>query len=116
MNNFDSLDTIFEALSNKHRREIIYLLGLHPHTITQLVQTQKLSFPAIHKHIRMLEKSDLILRKKVGRLNFLAINRKSLRNLQEWVMQYQPYWGDDKETLDNYVQFLQKETKGGEKI
>ena len=109
------LDNIFEALSNEHRREIIYVLGLQPNTISQLAQMQKLSLPAIHKHIRMLEESDLILRKKVGRINFLTINRKALRSLQKWVMQYQPYWGNDKETLENYIHYLQTGTKGGEK-
>ena len=110
------LDIVFEALANKHRREIVYVLGLQPHSISQLAAQQDLSLPAIHKHIKALENAGMIVRKKIGRLNFMTLNRKSLRGLQHWLMQYQTYWGSDEETLENYAQYLKsKETKGGGK-
>jgi DNA-binding transcriptional ArsR family regulator len=100
------LDSIFEALANKHRREIIDALSLQPYSISQLASMRDLSLPAIHKHIKVLEKAGLIIRKKTGRTNFLALNRKSLRGLQDWVLQYHTYWGSDEETLDNYAEYL----------
>lgn len=109
------LDSIFEALAHKHRREIIYALSLQPHSISQLASMRNLSLPAIHKHIEILEKGDLIIRKKIGQTNFLALNRKSLRSLQEWVMQYQTYWGNDEETLENYAQYLGRKPTNQEK-
>ena len=105
------LDIVFEALANKHRREIVYALGLQPYSISQLASQRGLSLPAIHKHIKILEKADLILCKKIGRTKFLAINRDSLQSLQDWLMQYHAYWGSNKETLKNYEKYL----KGGEK-
>ena len=106
-----NLDKIFEALANKHRREIVYFLGLQPYSISQLASMRHLSLPAIHKHIKILENAGLVLRKKTGQTNFLTLNRQSLRGLQDWLMQYHPYWGNDKETLANYYKYL----KGGEK-
>lgn len=103
-----SLDNIFEALGNQHRREIIYALSLQPHSISQLAHMRELSLPAIHKHIKILENAELINDKKTGRTHFLTINRLALQGLQEWLMQYQPYWGNDKETLENYKQYLKK--------
>jgi DNA-binding transcriptional ArsR family regulator len=103
------LDKIFEALANKHRREIIRVLSLQPSSISQLASMRGLSLPAIHKHIKLLEDAGLIRRKKIGRTNFLALNRESLRGLQDWVMQYHTYWGSDEETLENYAQYLEKE-------
>jgi DNA-binding transcriptional ArsR family regulator len=100
------LDQVFEALANNHRREIIYILSLQPCTISQLASMRNLSLPAIHKHIKVLEKGDLIIRKKIGRINFLALNRRALRGLQDWVTQYHTYWGSDEATLENYVQYL----------
>jgi DNA-binding transcriptional ArsR family regulator len=105
------LDNIFEALGNQHRREIIYALSLQPYSISQVAHMRNLSLPAIHKHIKILENAGLIINKKNGRTHFLTINRQALRGLQEWLMQYQPYWGNDKETLENYEEYL----KGGEK-
>jgi len=110
------LDNVFEALANKHRREIIYVLSLQPCSISQLASMRSLSLPAIHKHIKVLAIADLILRKKIGRTNFLALNRKSLGGLQDWLMQYHTYWGSDEETLENYAQYLsRKNTKKKEK-
>jgi DNA-binding transcriptional ArsR family regulator len=105
------LDKVFEALGNQHRRDIVYALGLQPHSISQLALNQNLSLPAIHKHITILKNAGLIKSKKLGRTQFLTINRHSLKNLQDWLMQYQAHWGNDKETLENYAQYL----KGGEK-
>lgn len=115
-NNIQELDSILDALANKHRRTIIYALSLQPHTISQLADMCKLSLPAIHKHITVLENAQMILRKKTGQSNFLALNRTSLRSLQQWLMQYQTYWGSDKETLENYTAHLTdtRLTKGGE--
>ena len=110
------LDSVFEALANKHRREIIYVLSLQPCSISQLASMRSLSLPAIHKHIKLLENANMILRKKIGRTNFLTLNRKSLRGLQDWLMQYHTYWGSDEETLENYAQYLgRKTTKKKEK-
>jgi DNA-binding transcriptional ArsR family regulator len=119
MTNIDKpqdLDSIFEALANKHRREIVYALGLQPHSISQLASMRELSLPAIHKHIKILETAGLVLSKKIGRTNFLALNKDSLRGLQDWLMQYHTYWGSNKETLENYAHYLQekKPKKGGE--
>lgn len=100
------LDHIFEALANKHRREIIYALSLQPCSISKLASMRSLSLPAIHKHIDILEKGGLILRKKIGQTNFLTLNRAALRGLQDWVMQYHTYWGNDQATLENYAQYL----------
>lgn len=112
----NSLDKIFEALGNQHRREIIYVLSLQPHSISQLAAMRNLSLPAIYKHIKILEHAGLIINKKNGRTHFLTINRIALKDLQVWLLQYQPYWGNDKETLENYEQYLKKKpVKGGEK-
>jgi len=116
INNPHGLDNVFEALANKHRREIIYVLSLQPCSISQLASMRSLSLPAIHKHIKLLENARLILRKKIGRTNFLAFNRESLRGLQDWLSQYHTYWGSNKETLENYAQYLsKKKTKKKEK-
>jgi DNA-binding transcriptional ArsR family regulator len=112
--NPQDLDIIFEALANKHRREIVYALGLQPHSISQLASMRDLSLPAIHKHIKILENAGMILRKKTGLTTFLALNKDSLYSLQKWLMQYHTYWGSNDATLENYTQYVSKKEKGGE--
>ena len=100
------LDRVFEAFANAHRREIIYVLGLQPYAIHQLAELRGLSLPAIHKHIKILESAGMVKRRKIGRTNFLTLDRESLRSLQDWLGQYHAYWGTEKETLENYEAFL----------
>ncbi len=80
------LDDVFEALANKHRREIIYVLSLQPCSISKLAFLRNLSLPAIHKHIEVLEKGGMVTRRKMGQTNFLTLNRESLRGLQDWLI------------------------------
>lgn len=105
------LNNVFEALANEHRREIVYILSLQPASIGQLASMRGLSLPAIHKHIAVLEKGGMVIRKKLGRTNFLALNRNSLRVLQDWLSQYHAYWGSNEETLENYAAYLKKSPK-----
>jgi len=103
------LDSVFVALANEHRREIIRLLSLQPSSISRLAALRGLSLPAIHKHIKTLEHADMIVRKKLGRTNFLALNRRPLSGLRGWVEQFHPYWGSKEETLENYAEYLSKQ-------
>ena len=106
----EDLDNVFAALANAHRREIIFLLGLQPYSIHHLAEIRNLSLPAIHKHIKLLENAGIVKRRKIGRTNFLTLDRKSLRALQEWLGQYHTYWGTEEETLENYEKFLTQTT------
>jgi DNA-binding transcriptional ArsR family regulator len=97
------LDSALEALANVKRRGIIHDLSLQPATVGKLASSHNLSLPAIHKHIRILENAQLIVRKKVGRTNFVALNSKTLGLVQQWITQYQPAWGSTDATLENYI-------------
>jgi DNA-binding transcriptional ArsR family regulator len=109
------LDRVFAALANSHRREIIYVVGLQPYAIHQLAAMCGISLQAIHKHIKILETARLVKRRKIGRTNFLTLDRKGMRSLQEWLGQYHTYWGTEEETLANYRTFLRKQKRKNRK-
>ena len=100
------LDRLFGALANEHRREMVYLLALQPNSISRLAATRGLSLPAMNKHVRVLEEAGLVTRRKLGRTTFLALDRSAIRGLQEWLARYHAYWGNEKETLENYERYL----------
>jgi DNA-binding transcriptional ArsR family regulator len=102
----DDLDRLFGALANSHRREMVYLLGLQPYSISRLAAARGLSLPAMNKHVRVLEDAGLVTRRKFGRTTFLALDRAAIRALQQWLARYHAYWGTEKETLENYERFL----------
>ena len=105
------LDRVFEAFANKHRREIVYVLGLQPHSISQLAEMRGLSLPAIHKHIKVLERAGLVARRIDGREHWLTINWTRLQPAYEWLHFYRHFWNARLDALADYVQ-LKPEKKG----
>jgi DNA-binding transcriptional ArsR family regulator len=97
------LDAVFSALANPHRRQVIDLLSLQPASIQQLAHRIGMSSTAITRHINVLEGAELVVRKKSGRTNFLALNRATIQRFQNWAARYNAAWGTDDETLENYV-------------
>jgi len=105
----DELDALFEALANRHRREILHTLSLHPSSISRLADERGLSLPAIHKHIKVLEDVGMVSRRKLGRTNVLTLHRPPLRGLQRWLTQFHAYWGSEQESLANYASYLTRD-------
>ena len=97
------LDLILEGLANEHRRKMLHILAFSPATVSELATECDLSLPAIHKHINLLIRADLIRRQKVGRVNFVALNPDALHSAQKWLQKYQTYWGNRRETLENFI-------------
>lgn len=97
------LDKIFEAIANAKRRAIIYDLSLSPATVKMMADKYNLTLPAIHKHMAVLETSGIVIKKKFGRTNFVALNPKKLRPAQAWINQYKTGWGSAQASLENYI-------------
>ncbi len=104
----EELNLVFLALGNEKRRAIVNTLSFRPATVSQLAQEHGLSLPSIHRHIRSLEEAGLIQRRKVGHTNFVAIKRAALKAAQAWMGQYHLEWGDDDESLENYIDMLSR--------
>lgn len=102
----EQLDAAYAALSHAARRAMVTTLAFRPATVSQLAEEHGQSLPAIHKHIRSLENAGLIQRRKVGRTNFVAVNRIGLAAAQAWLGQFRTEWGNDSETLENYISGL----------
>lgn len=71
--------SVFQALSNRHRRDIVYLLQIQSYSISDLAVLLEISLPAIHKHIKVLKESDLIEVKKISRTRYAYLNKAKLR-------------------------------------
>ena len=100
------LNAIFDALANEKRRDMIHRLSYLPSTISKLAEPYGITLPSMHKHLAILENANLIRRKKVGRSHIIALNKSALGLAQKWIRRYQTYWGNDQETLENYISSL----------
>lgn len=105
----DELDRVLAALANRHRREIVLLLAMHPHSISRLAELRGLSLPAMNKHVGVLDDAGLVSRRKLGRSTFLALGRAPILVLGEWLGQFHAHWGTDAESLENYGPYLSRD-------
>lgn len=106
----EQLDLVLAALANRHRREMVRTLALHPEAISRLADQRALSLPAINKHVTVLVGAGLVDRRKLGRTTFLALRRGALLALRDWLAEFQLSWGTDADSLENYGTYLSRAT------
>ena len=86
------LDLIFFALSDSTRREIIKNLTRKTRTAQEIARPFDVSLPAISKHLKVLEKAQLVERKIEGRTHFFTLNAKSMEKASKWLEFQQEFW------------------------
>ena len=90
------LDSIWKALSDETRREILDFLRDGPRTTTEIVQQfPKLSRFGVMKHIDVLRDVGLITTQRQGRRCVNSINAVPIRQIFErWVSKYESLWAN----------------------
>jgi DNA-binding transcriptional ArsR family regulator len=88
----DRLDGVFQALSHPTRREIVSMLSTKPYTIGELVPEFDMSFNAVSKHIKILERAKIIDREIKGRTHFCRLNTAALDEAHSWLGGYEQFW------------------------
>ena len=99
-----SLDNTFSALSDPTRRAIMSKLAESDLPIMELASPFDMSLPAVSKHIRVLEKAGLLIRRKRGRVHYCHLNAKPLRDAAKWLAFYQQFWDAKLDSLANFLE------------
>jgi DNA-binding transcriptional ArsR family regulator len=108
----DELDRTFGALSDPSRRQIIELLRESGDLkVTDVAEVFSMSLNGVSKHIKVLERAGLVVRRIDGREHWLGINWARLQPAYEWLHFYRHFWNARFDALVDYVQ-LNTEKKG----
>lgn len=99
----DHLGDVFHALSNVTRREMVRLLAQRPYNITELVPRFDMSFVAVSKHVRMLERAGLVDRQIKGREHICRLNPLGLSEAHAWLAGYEQFWSDRLTALERVL-------------
>jgi DNA-binding transcriptional ArsR family regulator len=86
------LDQLFSALSDATRRQILALIRKKAHTVTELAQPFQMSLAAISKHVKILEKSKLLIRKRSGRVHSCSLDPAALKTAEDCIKFYTQFW------------------------
>jgi DNA-binding transcriptional ArsR family regulator len=88
----ENLDHTLIALADPTRRAILRRLARGEARITDLAEPFAISFNSVSKHIKLLERAELITRRKVGREYILQFRPKPLNEVQAWIAKQQAFW------------------------
>ena len=86
------MDAVFMALADATRRGMIDRLSKGPATIGELGRPFAISKPAVTKHVKMLEKAGLIVRRKDGRIHRCKLNPKPMEQAEDWIEKHRKFW------------------------
>jgi DNA-binding transcriptional ArsR family regulator len=106
------LDSIFYALADPTRRQILKMVGEHTRSITELAEPFKMTLAAVSKHIKVLERAKLVKRTKQGRVHQCELDATPLAKAEECIRFYQNFWN---ERLDDLALYLEREANAGKK-
>jgi DNA-binding transcriptional ArsR family regulator len=104
-----TLDTIFHALGDATRRQMLRELAGGERTVGQLAEPFAISLAAASKHIKALESAGLIRREVRGRTHLCRLEPRPLANAHEWLSFYEKFWTS---RLDILEQLLRAEGAG----
>ena len=113
----DSADSVWKALADPTRREILDLLRDGPRLTTQIVEEfPHLSRFAVMKHLDVLREAKLVNTRSEGRKRINSLNVAPLRQvIERWIGKYEAYWANTllrvKDTAEDTTSSQKKRSK-----
>ena len=102
------LDAVFAALADPTRRAIIERLSRSEARVTEVAEPFNISLNAVSKHIRVLEASGVVERRRKGRDHILSINTRSLDEVDGWIDWMRCYWEERLDAMERLLRELKK--------
>lgn len=98
-----ALDATFAALSNRTRRAMLARLTRGVTTVSRLAEPFAMSLPAVSKHLAVLERAGLVVRRRDGRVRRCALVARPMREAERWIAQYRRFWEHHLDRLARYL-------------
>lgn len=96
--------SIFKAIADPTRREIIHLLTTGSAlTINEITNQFSASRQAITKHIKLLSAAGLIYIEQRGRQRYCHSDVRPLKQVHDWVAGYEQFWTGKLKALGQYL-------------
>lgn len=105
----DRLSEVFSALADSTRRAILGRLAEGEATVNQLAEPFPISLQAVSKHLKVLERAGLITRGRQAQWRPCRLDAGPLREVADWIADYQRFWEQRYDRLGEYLYQLQKD-------
>ena len=92
MDEYSALDDTLMALADPTRRAILARLAAGEARVTELARPFPISLNSVSKHIRILERAELVRRRRQGREPRLTRNPAPLDAAAKWIDEQRTLW------------------------
>lgn len=104
------IDRLFQALSDATRRDIFRRTVEHGDSVSVLASRYSMSFAAVQKHVKVLERAALVTKERRGREQIVHANGATMRRASALLDGYEQLWIHRVEQIEEIL-----ETQEGEK-
>src|SRR5215218_5550432 len=87
-----ALDQLFGALADATRRDILARVMDAEASVSELAARYDMSFAAVQKHVAVLERAQLVIKRKDGRAQRVAGNPDAVRKANRLLAQFEERW------------------------
>ena len=94
---------MFSALGDATRRDILRRAALREHSVSALARHYPVSFAAVQKHVAVLERAGLVVKRRHGREHLVSTDVATLRHAREQLEILEALWRD---RLDRFGEVL----------
>lgn len=100
----ERLDRTFSALSDQTRRAIVTRLSRGECSVGELARPLDMSLPAVSKHLRVLERAGLIVRRREGRIHRCRLAPAPMDEATTWMDRQRMRWDARLSALASYLE------------
>ena len=90
--NDEDVDRIFHALADATRRDILVRAIDKEQSVSTLASNYRMSFAAVQKHVAVLERAALVVKKRRGREQIVFANAPTIQRAAALLDAYEQLW------------------------
>jgi DNA-binding transcriptional ArsR family regulator len=104
----DQLDSLFTALSDRTRRDILARLSTGEATVKELAEPYAMTMQAVSQHIRVLERSGLITQGRHRQTRPCRLEPAALDAALSWMEESRRTWVERMDRLETHLAEVQE--------
>jgi len=82
------MNSIFKALNDPTRRQILELLQQKDLTAGEIAEQFKMTFPSVSHHLDLLKQAKLVSSQKEGQFVYYSLNTTVVDEILKWLLQF----------------------------
>ena len=88
----DRADSLFHALADRTRRDILRRVLVSEHSVTTLAAHYDMTFAAVQKHVAVLERAGLLTKRRSGREQLASGDVEAVRSVASMLDELEDIW------------------------